>query len=133
MKIEMNKKYRTVKDHHPVRILCVDRIDPWGNFTVVAGVKLQNHPVEQIILCTAQGIGLGDLTPVIEEVPSVDWSKVPIDTPIWVNKTQKRHFAKYTNGIVKYFPDGMTSHTAGDCGIKVPVSVDVVSLEAPNE
>lgn len=131
MKIEMNKKYRTVKDHHPVRILCVDRIDPWGNFTVVTAVKLQDHPVEQIILYTAQGVGLGNLTPAIEEVPPVDWSRVAVDTPIWVNKTAKRHFAKYGDGYVQYFPDGRTSHT-WDRIEGVKVSANAVSLEAPN-
>ena len=46
--------------------------------------------------------------------PPVDWSKVPIDTPIWVRDLEdgfwvKRHFAGYQNGVVMAFKDGRTS------------------------
>ena len=50
--------------------------------------------------------------------PPVDWSKVPVDTPIlvrfsgddkyWVN----RHFARYDNGQVRAWVNGTTSWTA---------------------
>lgn len=50
--------------------------------------------------------------------PPVDWSKVPVDTPIlvrfdgddkyWV----KRHFARYDNGQVRSWVNGTTSWTA---------------------
>lgn len=48
-----------------------------------------------------------------EEQP-VDWSKVPVDTPILVRDSEeevwsKRHFAKYKNGIV-YAWSGGTTH-----------------------
>ena len=44
----------------------------------------------------------------------VDWSKVPIDTPILVRDSEavfwvKRHFARYQNGVVVAFRDGRTS------------------------
>lgn len=47
------------------------------------------------------------------ELP-VDWSKVPVDTPILVRDSEeeawkKRHFAKYENGIV-YAWSGGTTH-----------------------
>lgn len=46
--------------------------------------------------------------------PPVDWSKVPVDTPILVRDRgeeawRKRHFAKYENGIV-YAWSGGTTH-----------------------
>lgn len=46
--------------------------------------------------------------------PSVDWSKVPVDTPILVRdleneKWTKRHFAKYEGGKVYAFRNGGTS------------------------
>lgn len=46
--------------------------------------------------------------------PPVDWSKVPIDTPILVRDSEavfwvKRHFARYQNGVVMAFRDGRTS------------------------
>lgn len=46
----------------------------------------------------------------------VDWSKVEVDTPILVrasahNDWEKRHFAKYENGKIFAWRDGMTSFT----------------------
>lgn len=50
--------------------------------------------------------------------PPVDWSKVPVDTPILVrfsgddNDWVKRHFARYDNGQVRAWINGTTSWTA---------------------
>ena len=49
--------------------------------------------------------------------PSVDWSKVAVDTPIFVrdseaNEWRKRYFAKYDNGIVYAWAGGATSWSA---------------------
>ena len=48
----------------------------------------------------------------------VDWSKVPVDTPILVKEVNsnwlKRHFAKYENGKVYAFVDGGTSWSSED-------------------
>ena len=46
--------------------------------------------------------------------PSVDWSKVPVDTPILVNNTEdddwmNRYFAEYKNGTVYAWYNGATS------------------------
>lgn len=51
--------------------------------------------------------------------PEVDWSKVAVDTPIFVRQTEdgewlRRHFAKYEGGIVYTWKDGHTSWTE-DC------------------
>lgn len=48
--------------------------------------------------------------------PTVDWSKVPIDTPILVkdmykDEWKKRHFAGYKNGKVYAYHNGFTSWT----------------------
>lgn len=48
------------------------------------------------------------------EEPSVDWSKVAVDTPICVRRSEneqwkKRHFAKYEYGRVHTWCDGATS------------------------
>ena len=53
------------------------------------------------------------------EEPEVDWSKVEVDTPILVKNSEdeewrKRHFAKYKNGNVYAWSDGLTSWTAYD-------------------
>ena len=49
--------------------------------------------------------------------PPVDWSKVAVDTPIFVRDSEKvmwrkRHFAKYENGIVFAWENGLTSWSA---------------------
>ena len=46
--------------------------------------------------------------------PPIDWSKVPVDTPILVRDNQdeelyRRHFAKFEDGIVYAWDDGRTS------------------------
>lgn len=48
------------------------------------------------------------------EEPEVDWSKVEVDTPIWVrdhsdSPWEKRHFAEYLGGRVYAWDDGKTS------------------------
>lgn len=50
--------------------------------------------------------------------PEVDWSKIPVDTPILVrhNENQnwnKRYFAEYDHGIVRAWTCGRTSWNAG--------------------
>lgn len=52
------------------------------------------------------------------EEPPIDWSKVPVDTPILVRDCEedvweKRHFAKYENGIVYAWDEGTTSWSGG--------------------
>ena len=49
--------------------------------------------------------------------PPVDWSKVPVDTPILVrfsgdDNWVKRYFARYDNGQVRAWVNGTTSWTA---------------------
>lgn len=50
--------------------------------------------------------------------PPVDWSKVPVDTPILVRNSEeetwrKRYFAKYENETVYAWDGGKTSWSAG--------------------
>lgn len=51
--------------------------------------------------------------------PEVDWSKVEVDTPILVKEYEesnwtKRYFAKYEDGVVYAWNNGVTSWTAND-------------------
>ena len=51
------------------------------------------------------------------EEPEVDWSKVPVDTPIWVRNSEDkewrpRYFAKYEGGLVHSWYRGTTSWSA---------------------
>lgn len=51
--------------------------------------------------------------------PQVDWSRVPVDTPILVRHSEscvwdRRYFAKYKNGLVYAWKQGTTSWSAGD-------------------
>ena len=54
------------------------------------------------------------------EEPSVDWSKVAVDTPIFVRDSEKelwekKHFAKYENGKVYTWRSGRTSWSSHTC------------------
>ena len=56
---------------------------------------------------------------IAEELGIVDWSKVPVDTPIYVrehenNTWEKRHFAFFKNGRVYAWLSGTTSWTNND-------------------
>ena len=60
-----------------------------------------------------------------EEIVDVDWSKVQVDTKILVSEDGKdwyrRYFAKYENGFIYAFPDGLSSFTAcykPECGYR---------------
>ena len=53
------------------------------------------------------------------EEPETDWSKVEVDTPILVKEYEesnwsKRYFAKYEDGVVYAWSNGVTSWTAND-------------------
>lgn len=53
------------------------------------------------------------------EEPPVDWSKVPVDTPILVKNSEymkwsHRHFAKFENGKVYTWFKGSTSWSSND-------------------
>ena len=52
---------------------------------------------------------------IAEELGIVDWSKVKVDTPVLVDKTErlqvKRHFAKFDGGYVYYYGNGRSSWT----------------------
>ena len=58
--------------------------------------------------------------------PSIDWSKIPVDTPILVTIEgsiwKRRYFARFENGKVYAWNDGKTSWSSVD-------SFDVTSLE----
>lgn len=54
-----------------------------------------------------------------QELGIVDWSKVPVDTPVivWNNDStiqSNRHFAKYEHGFVWTYAKGKTSWTTSD-------------------
>lgn len=62
---------------------------------------------------------------VMEYKPPIDWSKVAVDTKIWVRnangsiydrgKWHKRYFAEYKNGKVYAWANGTTSYSAEEC------------------
>lgn len=56
---------------------------------------------------------------IADHIDIVDWSKVPVDTPILVNGGDNcwynRHFAKYEDGKIYAWRDGMTSWSLKSC------------------
>ena len=66
--------------------------------------------------CDEVAMAWADAEYIEPEEKEVDWSKVPVDTPILVRdnhsiKLVTRHFAKYENGLVYAWDDGNTSYT----------------------
>lgn len=59
----------------------------------------------------------------VEQKQKIDWSKVPIDTPIWVRDCEEeewvpRYFAKFEDGYVYAFNNGATSWSSDvDCSL----------------
>ena len=115
MKLEVGGKYRMVGTHEPVRVICTDRKSSGtsNDFTCISLVC--NNEFEHTFLTTVEGKNtLGEV--LFEKVPEINWSKVPIDTPIWIvdgKNVHKRHFHKFENDYVHHWPDGKTSFTAG--------------------
>lgn len=124
IKLEVGGKYRKVGTHEPVRVICTDRVssDVAKEFTCVSLVTHKGF--EYVSITTVEGKNpTGEV--LFEEVPEVDWSKVPVDTPIWVRmegSIQKRHFHKFEEGRVHYWPNGTTSFT---CELTSPYNSDV--------
>lgn len=100
MKFDPSKKYRMVDTHEPVRIICTDKKDP---ATPYIGLRAADPDYEVVMY-------LYENDSRIEEVPQVDWSKVEVDTPIWVDG-MPMHFAEFHNGRVWFFQFGRTSHS----------------------
>ena len=97
-----------------------------GNIAVVNG-KLENCRKTQCNECNFNGGTIRDCeiktrkwanSEYVEPIePPVDWSKVPVDTPVLVtdrkdaaeSEWEKRYFAKYENGMVYTWANGATS------------------------
>ena len=63
--------------------------------------------------CNSCAIGFAEWANSEYKEREIDWSKVPVDTCILVtdscDNTLKRHFAKYYNETIYFYPDGTTS------------------------
>ena len=135
MKIEMNKKYRRVGTHEPVRVICIDRkVD--NNSLPCVGLCLIKPNVEAMVYFDHCGVDqYGKKS--IEEVPAVDWSKVKVDTPMWVKFEggtefyHKRHFNKFEGCRVHFWPHGCTSFTSSMTSDANSEPPENCSLEEP--
>lgn len=126
MKIQKDKKYRVVGTHEPVRIICTDKA---SKLQCVA-LYTDHRGEESLLLVSDGGLDCWGVK-FIEEVPEIDWSKVVIDTPIWIGADyQPRHFAEFKNNFVYYYTDGRSSHTSNGM---VAVSKSFAALTNPNE
>jgi hypothetical protein len=64
--------------------------------------------------CILPDLGKGEVMSIAEELGIVDWSKVPVDTPVLVrsckeSEWRKRYFAFYKAGKVHTWDSGATS------------------------
>ncbi len=132
VKIEMNKKYRRWGTHEPVRVICVDRkVD--DNSLPCVGLWLTKPNVEVMVYFDHSGADqYGQKS--IEEVPAVDWSKVKVDTPIFVKyagELLKRHFSNFDGKYVYFYSNGTTSFTCNGSFTILSVYMDDCWLEEP--
>ena len=105
--------------------------DNFGNTWIVDGKDLFTEDSE----CISDCYNLKTVLEMyFEEV--IDWSKVEVDTPIWVKWSdgtyRPRHFAKYENGQVYYWTHGKTKHTTSCCVYVYGYDKDVL-LTKPKE
>ena len=90
------------------------------------GVDKENKPFRCPTFCSGQCQFYNNKTDCktlakqwLDEEYKTDWSKVPVDTPILVRDNEheewrRRHFAKYENGKVFTWANGLTSWSRGD-------------------
>lgn len=131
VKIEIGKKYRMIGTHEPVRIICVDR--KHYNYTCL-GLYERKGSEEYLVYCDNNGNEAG--SPLIEEVPAVNWSKVKVDTPIWIRNSadlpwHKRHFNRFDEELVYFWPNGFSSFTWVGASPLSNVTLDNCSLDEP--
>lgn len=117
-----------------VRIICSDLL---GNDRPLLALGLyQDSLYEEIVSYT--GTSLTDGTLNLLTAPQTEWDKLPVDTPINVsfgdNKQLPRHFARFEDGIVYFYPEGMTSWTCKRSALaavsaEVAVSVTTATQE----
>ncbi|MFR1251544.1 MAG: hypothetical protein ACLSCZ_10975 [Ruminococcus sp.] len=70
--------------------------------------------------------------------PQVDWSRVPVDTPIYVryrssDEWEKKHFAKFENNYVYAWSDGKTSWSTTNGSTMVWEHAKLAESEDQNE
>lgn len=128
VKIQKDKKYRTVEGKHPARVVCTDKI---GDHPCI--VLYRTFNVESTVCLNEYGENYVGIK-IIEEVPEIDWSAVKVDTPIWIcnqiEEYEPRHFAEYKNDSVYFYGNGRSSHTSN--GVTA-VFKDHASLTKPHE
>lgn len=99
------EKYRKEIENYSSYKFCEDFVKP-------KILKVADCEVTDCIKCGLQQLLW--LMDEYKEEPEVDWSKVAVDTPIFVKDRvdetwYKRHFAKFENGKVYTWNDGKTS------------------------
>lgn len=112
---------------------------PWGKFNNEFDY-CENHECDECDFDTGQRSCRKEAmvwlqAEAIEDL-EVDWSQVPVDTPIWVrddkdDEWEPQHFAKYEGGFIHTWYDGMTSWTAN--GYTVGWKYAKLAKEASND
>jgi len=110
--------HRTKGGGYPARIICTDYKE-YSNYnpsrTVLALYLTGTHENIIIVRADLTYSDNNDQYTLLEGVePETDWSKVAVDTPVWVNTFSgwmKRHFARVEAGLIFCFDDGRTSFT----------------------
>jgi hypothetical protein len=116
-------------DGNLARLICEDRLINSDNYmSEKMFLILYANGNERLASCKHE---IEDIT--LGTTPPVNWSKVAVDTPIWVRglldqKWLPRHFSHYDGWYIYAFNLGTTSHTSTQSAVKWNMG----SLEDPN-
>jgi hypothetical protein len=109
------------RDGRYARIICDDRIsdNEYSVFALILDGGTENlESLTKDLMWSRTGKETRDdlFKGTKPSLPKTDWSKVPVDTPIWVSCGEghpwvPRHFAYVSDGLVYTFLRGNTSHT----------------------
>lgn len=115
----------TLKEKYDANIELVKRLQKYCSHHCCIGSPI-SHTLPKCTLSqceskiTIREVDYDNFVKIMEYEPPVDWSKVPVDTKIYVKDQEnepweKRHFSHYTSdGKIYAFCIGTTSFTADD-------------------
>lgn len=103
-----------------------------GRMNITVGGRIRCADVIGKVL---PSLNKNEILDIAEYLGIVDWSKVPVDTPIivkyeGVKKPLNRHFSRFSNGNIYYFTDGKTSWTSMD---ETKINIKSVELAGGND
>lgn len=126
----MNYTHKT-SDGSLARVICDDLV---GTCNCVVAILVGGFEIVRTFHKDSEG-SIRNNEETLREINP--WDDVPVDTPVWVRDSTStgwfaRHFAKYENGVVFCWRDGLTSHSTKNIRALKTRSWEHATLENPN-